>query len=151
MIKIYHPLPMWLDISTALSTFCATVLRSLWHVAWESTHLTALWSPADVCSAQSPDCHPAMQCPSLSNRRLSVYAGLSQSRGRAASVFINTLACAVIVQQELVCLPLSFSLLTSILKPWMSGMPGSCDDRVARGNPGAFHSEQVTVKEVMRG
>lgn len=49
------------------------------------------------------------------------------------------------------CFPLSFSLLTSILKPRLSGMHGSCDGWVALGNPGAFHSEQVTMVKVTRG
>lgn len=73
------------------------------------------------------------------------YAAVSQSRRRATSAFLNILACAVIVQQELVCLRLSFSLLTSILKPWMSGMPESCDEWVALGNAAGLHAQQVTM------
>lgn len=71
---------------------------------------------------------------------------------RAASAFLYTLrqrgrqtssCCAISTQ--------AFSQLTSTLKPWMSGMSGSCDDCAARGNPGAFHSEQVTLLKVTRG
>lgn len=66
--------------------------------------------------------------------------------------FLNLCLCSDCATGACLLPSLSFFLLlTSILKPWMSGMPGSCDDWVALGNPGAFHSEQVTVLEVRRG
>lgn len=119
---------------------------------WLENAQTELWSPACRCVLCA-----ITRLSSSYTAPISVWL-LTQCirwfptvRGRATSVFLNTLACAAIVQHELVFLPLSFSVLTSILKPWMSGMPASCENWVALGNPGAFHSEQVTVVEVMRG
>lgn len=100
--------------------------------------------------------HPAVPCCAVpvpciiadSEFIFSVYAGLSQFRGEGGFSLLLCSDCATGT-----CLPPSVFFLcwhrywnhewVACLDHVMAG--------VARGNPGAFHSEQVTMAEVIRG
>lgn len=112
ILRLLKKLPCSTHLA-ALST-CASRLRcvladSIMLVCYSTGHLS-LVSPTDVFSAQSSSRAVLCRACPIYNCRLRVHFQcicrfVTVLGGREASAF----ACAVIVQQELVCLPLSFS------------------------------------------